>query len=405
MKTKYLFFVIVMFALLSVSSNISYTQWTQVNSTSGPYYIDTANNKLWITNSNGLSYSTNSGLDWISTFTGGFFGMDIFNSNIILKNGVSGVYISSNGGVNWTSSLNDKSIAFVACDSSYMIASCFGSDSGIYRTSNYGENWVFLGGMKRLQTLFLSERNLYIGRGFFPYGPVGSFYKSTNYGNTFLGSLWMCTVYSIWAQGPTVYASVDNSYNLNGLNKSINGGSIFFLTSLTDSKIKSILCIGDTVVACSSTTGVHVSSNGGNNWIIKNEGLTAIPNSPIMVLHNGYLFLLNSGGILWKRSISDLMTTVNKLGNSVPDKYVLEQNYPNPFNPMTRIQFQVPSSKFVKLIVFDILGKEVATLVNESLQPGTYETTFNAGNLTSGVYFYRLQTNGYTESKRMILVK
>ena len=72
---------------------------------------------------------------------------------------------------------------------------------------------------------------------------------------------------------------------------------------------------------------------------------------------------------------------------------------------MTKVKFQIINSGIVKIKVFDILGKEVATLVNEQLQPGTYETTFDTGKFTSGVYFYRLQTDGYTETKRMTLVK
>ena len=91
--------------------------------------------------------------------------------------------------------------------------------------------------------------------------------------------------------------------------------------------------------------------------------------------------------------------------NSVADKFELSQNYPNPFNPVTNIQFKVASKELVKLNVFDILGKEVAVLVNEILQPGNYETTLDGSMLNSGVYFYRLQTDSYTETKKMLLVK
>ncbi len=411
MKTKFIFVLLTIFAFLSGYQDKCYSQWTQVNSPASPKFIDTANNKLWITHGNGLSYSTNSGLNWISVLTEVVSGMDIFNSKIILTKSNDGVYISTNGGTNWAASLTGKTVSFVACDTSYMMASCSGSDSGIYRTSNYGVNWVQVRLMKRIQTLILSEGNLYIGTGFFPYGPNASFFKSTNYGNTFQNNLWMCSIYSIWAQGQTVYASADNSYANNGLNKSGTGGNYFTITSLTDNKIKSILCIGDTVVASSITTGVHVSSNGGINWTLKNEGFSVIPNNPNMVVHKGYLFLLSSGGILWKRSLSDLMTTVNKLGNSVPDKYVLKQNFPNPFNPLTKIRFAIPlchsgaGRNPVVLKVYDIMGREVQTLVNESLQPGTYETTFDGANLTSGIYFYKIVAGDFVETRKMLMIK
>jgi len=98
-------------------------------------------------------------------------------------------------------------------------------------------------------------------------------------------------------------------------------------------------------------------------------------------------------------------STIVKNENEIPDKYSLGQNYPNPFNPVTKIQLQVPRLKFVKLLVYDILGKEVATLVNEQLSAGSYTVTFNAGNLKSGIYFYKLTAGEYSEVKKMILMK
>jgi hypothetical protein len=97
--------------------------------------------------------------------------------------------------------------------------------------------------------------------------------------------------------------------------------------------------------------------------------------------------------------------------NSVPEPFALNQNSPNPFNPSTNISFSLPKSSFVKLIVYDILGREVANLSNEMKQPGSHSIMFNASGLPSGVYIYRLEANpgdgstGYTEIKRMILVK
>lgn len=98
-------------------------------------------------------------------------------------------------------------------------------------------------------------------------------------------------------------------------------------------------------------------------------------------------------------------TGINQIGYGIPEIYSLEQNYPNPFNPVTKIRFAVTISGFITLKVFDILGKEIATLVNESLQPGIYETTFDASNLSTGIYFYRLRATGFTENKRMVLIK
>lgn len=96
---------------------------------------------------------------------------------------------------------------------------------------------------------------------------------------------------------------------------------------------------------------------------------------------------------------------VNQISSEVPANYSLYQNYPNPFNPTTNIKFAVTKSGLVSLKVYDLAGKEVSTLVNESMAPGTYEYKFNATNLSSGIYFYTLKANGYSETKKMMLIK
>ncbi len=93
----------------------------------------------------------------------------------------------------------------------------------------------------------------------------------------------------------------------------------------------------------------------------------------------------------------------------VPFAFSLDQNYPNPFNPSTTIRFTVPvvtgNSQNATLKVYDVLGREVATLVNEALKAGTYKIQFNAANFASGVYFYRLQSGSLTNTKKLILMK
>jgi hypothetical protein len=89
----------------------------------------------------------------------------------------------------------------------------------------------------------------------------------------------------------------------------------------------------------------------------------------------------------------------------IPTEYKLSQNYPNPFNPSTMIEFSIVKPEFVSLKVYNILGQEVATLVNEVKNPGTYSVRFDASHLSSGVYIYRLQTESFTATKKMILQK
>ncbi|MBN8584391.1 MAG: T9SS type A sorting domain-containing protein [Ignavibacteria bacterium] len=96
---------------------------------------------------------------------------------------------------------------------------------------------------------------------------------------------------------------------------------------------------------------------------------------------------------------------INQTGNEIPSVYKLYNNYPNPFNPVTKIKFDIPQQSFTKLIIYDISGKEVSMLVNEQLNPGSYEADFDSSKLPSGVYFYKISSGGYAQVKKMILVK
>lgn len=96
---------------------------------------------------------------------------------------------------------------------------------------------------------------------------------------------------------------------------------------------------------------------------------------------------------------------IQKISEGVPDKYSLEQNYPNPFNPATNIKFSVPQSSQVRLFIFDASGRVVETPVNDNLNSGTYNVTWNANRFASGIYFYKLQAGSFTETKKMILIK
>ena len=99
------------------------------------------------------------------------------------------------------------------------------------------------------------------------------------------------------------------------------------------------------------------------------------------------------------------LTGVVERGSGIPKEFALQQNYPNPFNPTTEIVYDVPKTSFVKLSVFNMLGQKVADLVNGEQNPGTYAAPFNASNLSSGIYFYRLSAGSFVSTKKMILIK
>ncbi len=98
-------------------------------------------------------------------------------------------------------------------------------------------------------------------------------------------------------------------------------------------------------------------------------------------------------------------TDIEEIDGAIPDKFALDQNYPNPFNPSTTINFSLPQKDFVSLRIYNLVGEEIKVLLNEEKDAGTYQITFEAINLPSGVYFYQLNTAGFTETKKMILMR
>ena len=114
----------------------------------------------------------------------------------------------------------------------------------------------------------------------------------------------------------------------------------------------------------------------------------------------------NNDDIYYKRNpTGNIITDVVCISNNFPTEFKLEQNYPNPFNPSTRIQYAISSRQFVQLKVYDVLGNEVATLVNEEKPAGMYNVQFTMHNLSSGIYFYQLKAGNYFETKKMIYLK
>ena len=107
-------------------------------------------------------------------------------------------------------------------------------------------------------------------------------------------------------------------------------------------------------------------------------------------------------------TFNDQYTDINNKDNNestIPHGYFLEQNYPNPFNPSTSIQYAISSRQFVTLKVYDVLGNEIATLVNEEKAAGSYEIGFDGSELTSGIYLYKLQAGSFVETKKMVLMQ
>lgn len=164
-----------------------------------------------------------------------------------------------------------------------------------------------------------------------------------------------------------------------------------------------------------STYGVQVSINPQfTSTVVNATGLAASEYTiPTGLLYGNTVYFwranaangMGSGPFSAFWFFTTMITNINQTNSEVPAKFKLYNNYPNPFNPATKIKFDIPEKSYVKLVVFDALGREVNNLVNDYLSPGTYVVDWNGLSLTSGTYFYRLEAGNNTDTKKMLLIK
>ena len=204
-----------------------------------------------------------------------------------------------------------------------------------------------------------------------------------------------------WIIGHTSYCTTDGGINWFNNGPSVGRYEHQSSASFVDSKNGCI--VGYTWDDHGIGKGhISLTINGGSSWTTEYFGQdTAFygccfvdPLSGWVVGSNGLILHTANGGI-------SSVETENKL----PLGFALSQNYPNPFNPSTKIKYSVPQTSRVQIKVYDVLGNEVATLVNEEKPAGVYEANWNAANLSSGVYFYQIKAGNYVETKKMILMK
>ena len=181
--------------------------------------------------------------------------------------------------------------------------------------------------------------------------------------------------------------------------KTDNAGNIYFIAECFDGPQQT-----------TSILTAKFSASGELDWFIEKTGQNTNQGvNTLHILNNGSLIISGNTEIagIRKTMLSKYGSTIGieTVSNEIPSQFLLSQNYPNPFNPVTNINFSIPISSEVKLLVFDVTGKQVAELINTQLTAGSYKYDFNASYLTSGVYFYKLVTENYTETKKMILVK
>ena len=426
---KYKFLVIIVFLIILNSSFLIHNcpcQWSQVLNNSGGtntflasasdsdfVYASTINGDMY----SGLYRSSNNGVNWslISLQSIGGRFLEKSGSNLAAITSIPGsLYVSTNQGAGWIA------IGMSNCLDLYSsgnIVFCINLPF-ISKSTNSGINWIQLPltGVSYPRCIASKDTFVFAGN---QYGSMFRISQNTSSWITVNSGLPATPDYSIWdvkTLGQSVFCSIyatEGTGIYSGIYRTTNnGGNWIKVTSpsgYTYNLGHNIYVMDSAVLYCALNT-LYLSTNNGNNWTSKFANL---PNntSVYTFTHKGdYVFIGTSNGV-WRMPKTGFLTGIKNISNTVPENFVLEQNYPNPFNAVTSIRFHLPMDSRLRgndkvlLKVFDLPGREVATLVNENLQPGTYEVTFNAGALTSGTYFYRLSAGDFSETKKLILIK
>jgi hypothetical protein len=230
-------------------------------------------------------------------------------------------------------------------------------------------------------------------------------YLSTNNGTSWnsvsLGLL-NSHIYSIAAIGTRLFAgtggdgvfqSTDNGTSWNAVN-----------AEFPNSNVKALAINGTNLFAGTSNDGIFLSTNYGANWIDVNLGLTNKNVFALTISRTNILAGTYEGGI-WKRPLSEVTAIKGLYRAGAVKEFSLKQNYPNPFNPETKIKYSLPIQSFVTLKIYNAMGEEIATLVNEEKAAGSYDINFNASRLASGIYFYKLQSGSLIETRKLCVLK
>ena len=349
------------------------TNWTAVNT--GLTNIDIRALTVYGTNlfagtdGGGVFLSTNNGISWSTVNTGltnTYVGALTVSGTNLFAGTQGGVFLSTDNGTSWNqvnTGLTYSSVRALAVSGTNLFA---GGDAGVFLSTNNGTSWSTINAGLTDNALFVyafavTGVNLFAGT-------WGGVFLSTNNGTS-----WTAVntehVWSLAVSGTNLFAGT-----WNGIFESICP-----LPSISTSIISP---------GASTNAYIHISSipvGGMNGKIIV---VSNAPSSPDTITLIGY-------GVL----------TDVKENAEIPKGYALSQNYPNPFNPSTTISFSLPSKSFVSLKVFDLIGRDVATIVSEEMSAGSYSKQWNAANMSSGIYFYRLQVGSFTQTKKLVLLR
>jgi hypothetical protein len=350
------------------------------------------------------------------------------------------MFLTTDDGTNWTqigsADSNIDILSIVMLDSK-ILASTW---NGFYLSTDDGKTWNAVTPMgipadTPIWSIVMINSTLFAGI-------TGGIYKSLDNGSTWTevssGILVDARITSIVASGNAIFAGSASK----GVFKTTNSGTSWTAinSGLTDTRISQLAVLGTRLFAV-TLTDVFISDNSGTNWAADNSGLENVncfivvndrlfagtdDNGVHLSVDSGVTWTSFSSGIsantrIWSLAVSSdsifagtssgvwvtASPTEVKVEReiSVPLTFTLKQNFPNPFNPSTNISFSIPSKSFVSLKIFDLLGREVATIVSEEISAGYYTREWNAANTSSGIYFYRLQADNFVDTKKLILLR
>ena len=351
--------------------------------------------------------TTDAGETWVSQinqYHTPMYGLSFTDAETGYIAGSIDIKKTTNGGTNWfnvySSTTNEifTDVVFTNPNTGYIT----GSYGKLLKTTNAGMTWspniINTSGGSITSLYFVNENTG------FATGSSGDIAKTTNAGQNWTSQA---------SPFPFAYLTSVNFSDENtgyvssgsGLLRTTNAGDTWNILNAPSGGYYKIQFRNNFGYAVSSNGKIIKSTDAGGNWIeqptVTDNGLYALYfNSDNYVYAGGLL-----GSILKTIPAELIATSTGNIITAIPEDFSLSQNYPNPFNPVTNLEFRISNSGFVSLNVYDIQGKEVATIVNENLRPGTYKYRFDASGLSSGIYFYTLKSNEYSETRRMILLK
>jgi photosystem II stability/assembly factor-like uncharacterized protein len=377
------------------------------------------NNRVFAPNAYGVEITSDGGSTWNTPallFGSSFYCVHGKGNLVFAGSSNIGPYLSSDNGVTWdtangwNSGIKPQSTLALTTDSLYLYA---GSYNGMYRSSDNGTSWTSLhGGLTDtiVHALCSAKGHLFAGA-------QTAIFASTNHGTTWSLLSNGSPTYRIRSivsidsvvLAATEYASVPSTF------RSTNYGQSWspVTNGLTELNVvfQTLLVDGRSVFGGSTTEGVWVSTDLGISWSNISSGLSGPAQRILGLAVTGYnLFAATRGGT-WVRPLTQVVA-VDGGENGVPTQMELMQNYPNPFNPTTTIGYTVGAGSGqqtavsrVRLAVYDLLGREVAVLLNEKKEPGVYQVEFKNRGLSSGVYIYRLEAGNSVLTRKMILLR